>query len=243
MQSDFLDFETPIIEINKKLDELDKDSPNINKEKEQLEKSLEKIYSKIYSNLTPWQKVQVARHPERPHTLDYINSLFSDFIPLAGDRRFAEDEAVLAGFAKFEETSVLVIGQEKGEDLNSRIERNFGMMKPEGYRKCVRLMQLADRFKIPVITFVDTPGAYPGMGAEQRGQASAIANSIEVSMSLKVPNISIIICDHAARDILAVADSSIILSNGKVIAQGTPSELINDDKAKSHYFGDSFKFN
>ena len=127
MQSDFLDFETSIIEINRKLDELDKDSPNIKKEKEKLEESLKKLYSKIYSNLTPWQKVQVARHPERPHTLDYINGLFSDFIPLAGDRRFAEDESIVAGLAKFEQNSVIVLGTEKGNSMETRIKHNFGM--------------------------------------------------------------------------------------------------------------------
>ena len=146
-----------------------------------------------YANLNSWQKTQVARHEDRPKANFYIKKIFSKFTLLSGDRYFGDDKSVIAGFGLIDDKSVLVIGQEKGEDLNSRIERNFGMMRPEGYRKCIRLMKLADRFKIPVISFIDTPGAYPGLGAEQRGQASAIANSIECCMSLTVPNISIII--------------------------------------------------
>ena len=211
MQSDFLDFETPIIEINKKLDELDKDSPNTNKEKEQLEKSLEKIYSKIYSNLTPWQKVQVARHPERPHTLDYINSLFSDFIPLAGDRRFAEDESIVAGFAKFEQNSVIVLGTEKGNSMETRIKHNFGMAKPEGYRKVQRLYKIASKFNLPIITFVDTAGAYPGKEAEERGQAEAIAKTISTSLKVLSPIISIIIGEGGSGGAIALATADKIL--------------------------------
>ena len=165
----------------------------------------------LYANLNEWQKTQVARHEERPKSIFFIENLFSDFINLAGDRKFAEDESVLAGFAKFENNSVLVIGQEKGEDLNSRLKRNFGMMKPEGYRKCIRLMKLADKFNIPIISFIDTPGAYPGIGAEQRGQAEAIASSIECCMSLKVPLISIIIGEGGSGGAIALASANKVL--------------------------------
>ena len=164
-----------------------------------------------YANLNEWQKTQVARHEERPKAKFFIENLFTNFIRLSGDRRFADDEAVIAGFAEFEGWSVLVIGQEKGEDLDSRLKRNFGMMRPEGYRKCVRLMKLADKFNIPVISFIDTPGAYPGIGAEQRGQAEAIASSIECCISLKVPIISIIIGEGGSGGAIALASANKVL--------------------------------
>ncbi len=164
-----------------------------------------------YANLNEWQITQVARHEERPKAKFFIENLFSDFINLSGDRKFAEDEAVLAGFARFEERSVLVIGQEKGEDLDSRLKRNFGMMRPEGYRKCNRLMKLADKFNIPIISFIDTPGAYPGIGAEQRGQAEAIASSIECCMSLNVPIISTIIGEGGSGGAIALASANKVL--------------------------------
>ena len=158
-----------------------------------------------YANLNSWQRTQVARHEDRPRANFYIRKIFSKFTLLSGDRYFGDDKSVIAGFGLIDDKSVLIIGQEKGEDLNSRIERNFGMMRPEGYRKCIRLMQLADRFQIPVVSFIDTPGAYPGLGAEQRGQASAIANSIECSMSLSVPNLSIIIGEGGSGGAIALA--------------------------------------
>ena len=164
-----------------------------------------------YANLNEWQKTQVARHEERPKAKFFIDNLFTNFINLSGDRRFSEDEAVLAGFAEFEGKSVLVLGQEKGQDLDSRLKRNFGMMRPEGYRKCIRLMRLADKFNIPVISFIDTPGAYPGIGAEQRGQAEAIASSIECCMSLKVPIISIIIGEGGSGGAIALASANKVL--------------------------------
>jgi len=170
-----------------------------------------------YLNLNEWQKTQVARHEERPKAKFFIESLFTDFIKISGDRRFSEDEAVLVGFAKFNGKSVLVIGQEKGDDLDSRLKRNFGMMRPEGYRKCIRLMKLADKFNIPVISFVDTPGAYPGIGAEQRGQAEAIANSIECSMSLEVPIISVIIGEGGSGGAIALASANKVLMLGNAI--------------------------
>ena len=164
-----------------------------------------------YANLNEWQKTQVARHEERPKAKFFIDNLFTNFINLSGDRNFSEDESILAGFAKFNERSVLVLGQEKGEDLDSRLKRNFGMMRPEGYRKCIRLMKLANKFNIPVITFIDTPGAYPGIGAEQRGQAEAIASSIDCCMSLKVPIISIIIGEGGSGGAIALASANKVL--------------------------------
>jgi len=164
-----------------------------------------------YANLNAWQKTQVARHEERPKAKFFIENLFTNFINLSGDRHFSEDEAVLAGFAEFEGRSVLVLGQEKGEDLDSRLKRNFGMMRPEGYRKCIRLMKLANKFNIPVISFIDTPGAYPGIGAEQRGQAEAISSSIECSMSLEVPIISIIIGEGGSGGAIALASANKVI--------------------------------
>ena len=164
-----------------------------------------------YKNLNSWQKTLVARHEDRPRANFYIKSIFDSFTPLSGDRYFGDDKSVIAGFGLINKKSVLVIGQEKGEDLNSRIERNFGMMRPEGYRKCIRLMKLANRFQIPIVSFIDTPGAYPGIGAEQRGQASAIANSIECCMSLEVPNISVIIGEGGSGGAIALASSNKVL--------------------------------
>jgi len=164
-----------------------------------------------YANLNAWQKTQIARFETRPKAKFFIENLFTNFINLSGDRHFSEDEAVLAGFAKFEGRSVLVLGQEKGEDLDGRLKRNFGMMRPEGYRKCIRLMKLANKFNIPVISFIDTPGAYPGIGAEQRGQAEAISSSIECSMSLKVPIISIIIGEGGSGGAIALASANKVI--------------------------------
>ena len=189
----------------------------------------------IYSNLDHWQTTLVARHEDRPKAKYFIENLFEDFIPLSGDRFYAEDKSVISGFAKFENKSVLVIGQEKGEDLESRIERNFGMMRPEGYRKTIRLMKLANKFKIPIISFIDTPGAYPGVGAEERGQAEAISKSIECSMELTVPNISIIIGEGGSGGAIALATSNkvIMLENSvySVISpEGCASILWKDAK-------------
>ena len=167
--------------------------------------------SLTYSNLNSWQKTLVARHENRPRANFYINKIFSDFTLLSGDRLFSDDKSIITGFGFIDDKSVLILGQEKGDDLNSRLERNFGMMRPEGYRKCIRLMKLADRFQIPIISFIDTPGAYPGMGAEQRGQSIAIATSIECSMSLKVPNISIIIGEGGSGGAIALASSNKVI--------------------------------
>ncbi len=191
----------------------------------------------IYANLNSWQKTQVARHEDRPRASFYIRKIFNNFTPLAGDRYFGDDQSVTTGFGLINEKSVLVIGQEKGEDLNTRIEKNFGMMSPEGYRKCIRLMKLADRFKIPIITFIDTPGAYPGIGAEQRGQASAIAHSIECCMSLKVPNISVIIGEGGSGGAIALASSNkvIMLENSiySVISPEGCASILWRDPGKS----------
>jgi len=177
----------------------------------QLQDEIDEKLKTSYANLNEWQKTQVARHEERPKSKFFIENLFTNFINLSGDRNFSEDEAVLAGFANFEGQSVLVLGQEKGKDLDSRLKSNFGMMRPEGYRKCIRLMKLANKFNIPVISFIDTPGAYPGIGAEQRGQAQAIASSIECCMSLKVPIISVIIGEGGSGGAIALASANKVL--------------------------------
>ena len=203
----------------------------------QIQQELDLKLKEVYSNLNRWQKTLVARHEERPRAKFFIDNLFSNFINLSGDRQFADDKSVIAGFGVFEDQSVLIIGQEKGEDLDSRIERNFGMMRPEGYRKCIRLMKLADKFNIPIVTFIDTPGAYPGAGAEERGQAEAIARSIECSMSLKVPNISIIIGEGGSGGAIALSSSNkiVMLENSiySVISpEGCASILWRDPKKK-----------
>ena len=167
--------------------------------------------AETYAKLTPWQKTQVARHPERPHFMDYANGLFEEFTPLAGDRFFGEDHAIVGGIGRFRGTSIIIIGQEKGSDTESRLKHNFGMARPEGYRKAVRLMGLADKFSLPVITFVDTPGAYPGVGAEERGQAEAIARSIERCMSLGVPIIAVVIGEGGSGGAIAIASANSVL--------------------------------
>ena len=172
---------------------------------------IDKRLKDVYSNLDPWQTTMVARHEDRPKSKFFIDNLFENFIPLSGDRFYGEDKSVLAGFAKFKGSSVLVIGQEKGEDLESRIERNFGMMRPEGYRKTIRLMSLANKFNIPIISFIDTPGAYPGVGAEERGQAEAIAKSIECCMELTVPTLAIVIGEGGSGGAIALASSNKVL--------------------------------
>ena len=213
----YLNFENDIKNLEVELDKL-KDPYNQEGLSEVDTKRISEIQSEIdnklkevYSNLNSWQKTQVARHEDRPKSKFFIENLFQEFIPLAGDRFYGEDKSVITGFAKFNQTSVLVIGQEKGDDLNTRIERNFGMMRPEGYRKTIRLMKLADKFNIPIISFIDTPGAYPGVGAEERGQAEAIAKSIECCMELKVPTISIIIGEGGSGGAIALASSNKVL--------------------------------
>ena len=213
----YLNFENEIKDLEIELEKL-KDPYNQSglsevdtKKISQTQKELDEKLSAIYSNLDPWQTTMVARHEDRPKSKFFIDNLFEDFIPLSGDRFYGEDLSVLCGFAKFNGLSVLVIGQEKGEDLDSRIKRNFGMMRPEGYRKTIRLMKLADKFNIPIISFIDTPGAYPGVGAEERGQAEAIAKSIECCMKLKVPTIAIVIGEGGSGGAIALASSNKVL--------------------------------
>ena len=213
----YLNFEADIEMLEGELDKLkdpynqsglsEVDTNKISKTQKELDKKL----GEIYSNLDPWQTTMVARHEDRPKSKFFIDNLFEDFISLAGDRYYGEDKSVITGFAKFKGQSVLVIGQEKGDNLESRIERNFGMMRPEGYRKTIRLMDLANKFNIPIISFIDTPGAYPGVGAEERGQAEAIAKSIECCMKLKVPTLAIIIGEGGSGGAIALASSSKVI--------------------------------
>ncbi|MCC0078015.1 MAG: acetyl-CoA carboxylase carboxyltransferase subunit alpha [Rhodobacter sp.] len=212
----YLEFEKPLAEIEGKAAELRAMARNnpemdVEKEAEALDRKAETILADLYKTLTPWRKCQVARHPDRPHCKDYIDALFTEFTPLAGDRNFADDQAIMGGLARFRDRPVVVIGQEKGADTKSRIERNFGMARPEGYRKAIRLMDLADRFGLPVVTLVDTPGAYPGKGAEERGQAEAIARSTEKCLQIGVPMISVVIGEGGSGGAVALATADKIL--------------------------------
>ena len=203
-----LDFEKTIVEIEEKINHLKSiaaDDAEMSEEIKKLQKTLRSRSAAVYKNLTPWQKAQIARHPDRPHCLDYVSELIKDFVPLAGDRRFADDAAMIAGIGFFEETPVVVIGLEKGKDLDSRIKYNFGMAKPEGYRKAQRLMDMAEHFKLPILSFVDTAGAYPGVDAEARGQAEAIASSIEKCLCVKAPLIATIIGEGGSGGAIAIA--------------------------------------
>ena len=209
----YLDFEKPLAEIEGKAEELramarQNEEMDVEKEAENLDLKAQEILADLYKNLTPWRKCQIARHPERPHCKDYIKALFSEFVPLAGDRNFADDQAVIGGLARFGDKPIVVIGHEKGSDTKSRIERNFGMARPEGYRKAIRLMELADKFGLPVITLVDTPGAYPGKGAEERGQSEAISRSTEKCLQIGVPFISIIIGEGGSGGAVAFATAN-----------------------------------
>jgi len=213
----YLNFEADIknleIEIEKLKDPYNQDglSEVDTKKISETQQEIDKKLKEIYANLDPWQTTLVARHEDRPKAKFFIENLFEDFIKLSGDRFYGEDKSVLCGFAKFNEKSVLVIGQEKGDSLETRIERNFGMMRPEGYRKTIRLMKIADKFNIPIISFIDTPGAYPGVGAEERGQAEAIAKSIECCMSLNVPTFAIVIGEGGSGGAIALASSNKVI--------------------------------
>ncbi|TWT08745.1 acetyl-CoA carboxylase carboxyltransferase subunit alpha [Reyranella sp. CPCC 100927] len=215
MPTTFLDFEKPIADLEGAIMELrhrgDGEGVDIAEEVSRLQAKVERQIKTTYAKLTPWQRVQVARHPERPHALKYVDSLIETFTPLAGDRAFAEDAAIVGGLGRFRGRPCLVIGQEKGDDTESRIKHNFGMVKPEGYRKAQRLMKLADRFGLPVITFVDTAGAYPGVDAEARGQAEAIARSIEVCLELGVPLVSLVIGEGGSGGAVALAAANRVL--------------------------------
>ncbi|MDV7270480.1 acetyl-CoA carboxylase carboxyltransferase subunit alpha [Thioclava sp. A2] len=206
----YLEFEKPLAEIEGKAEELralarKNEEMDVEKEAAALDKKAAQMLKDLYKDLTPWRKCQVARHPNRPHCKDYIDALFTEFTPLAGDRNFADDHAVMGGLARFNDQPVVVIGHEKGHDTHSRIERNFGMARPEGYRKAVRLMDMADRFGLPVVTLIDTPGAYPGKGAEERGQSEAIARSTQKCLGVGAPVISVIIGEGGSGGAVAFA--------------------------------------
>jgi acetyl-CoA carboxylase carboxyl transferase subunit alpha len=211
----YLDFEKPVAEIEARIDQLKavsgQDTAAIGEDITKLEAKAGKALADVYASLTPWQKTQVARHLHRPHFSDFVNGLISDFTPLAGDRKFAEDEAIVGGFGRFRNRSVCVIGQEKGSDTESRLRHNFGMARPEGYRKAIRLMELADRFDLPVISLVDTAGAFPGIDAEERGQAEAIARSTEACLALGVPNVAVILGEGGSGGAIAIATASKVL--------------------------------
>ena len=213
----YLDFEKPIAELESKVAELsalnveDDGSVSITEEVTKLQQKAHQALVDTYAKLTPWQKTQVARHPDRPHCLDYVEALIEDFTPLAGDRYYAEDAAIMGGIGRFRGRSVMVIGHEKGSDTESRIKHNFGMARPEGYRKAVRLMDLAERFGMPVVTLIDTAGAYPGIGAEERGQAEAIARSTDRCLSLGVPLVAVIIGEGGSGGAVAIATANRVL--------------------------------
>jgi acetyl-CoA carboxylase carboxyl transferase subunit alpha len=212
----YLDFEKPVAEIEAKIDELravesGESAGPIREEVARLEAKAAQVLKDLYAELTPWQKTQVARHPDRPHCLDYVSALITDFVSLAGDRKFGEDDAVVTGFGRFRGESICLIGHEKGSSTEGRLRHNFGMARPEGYRKAERLMQMADRFGIPVLSLVDTAGAYPGIGAEERGQAEAIARSTSASLELGVPNVAVIIGEGGSGGAIAIATANRVL--------------------------------
>ena len=212
----YLDFEKDLAEIQSKISDLEglpdsSSSKNIKNEIKLLKSKTVDILSNIYADLSPWRKCQVARHPDRPHTTDYINYIINEYTPLSGDRNFAEDLAIVGGLGRLGDTPVVVIGHEKGNSTESRIKRNFGMARPEGYRKAARLMKLADKFGLPIITFIDTPGAYPGKGAEERGQAEAIARSTQTCLEVSVPIISIIIGEGGSGGAIAMASANTLI--------------------------------
>src|SRR5213082_3717111 len=215
MKTAFLDFEQPIAELEAKIEELrfaqDESATDISEEIQRLQKKSAALTKEIYEKLTPWQVAQVARHPQRPYTLDYVAALFSDFEELHGDRSFADDPSIVGGLARFNGQSAVVIGHQKGRDTKEKIFRNFGMPRPEGYRKAMRLMRLAERFGIPVLSFVDTPGAYPGIGAEERGQAEAIGRNLYVMAELRVPFVCTVIGEGGSGGALAIAVGDVVM--------------------------------
>ncbi|MEO9516181.1 MAG: acetyl-CoA carboxylase carboxyltransferase subunit alpha [Paracoccaceae bacterium] len=211
--SQYLEFEKPLAEIEGKAEELralarENEGMDVTDEAAALDVKAAKLLVELYESLTPWRKCQVARHPDRPHCIDYIDALFTEYTPLAGDRAFGDDHAIMGGLARFNDKPVVIIGHEKGNDTHSRLKRNFGMARPEGYRKAIRLMDMADRFSLPVITLVDTPGAYPGKGAEERGQSEAIARSTEKCLQIGVPLVSVIIGEGGSGGAVAFATAN-----------------------------------
>jgi acetyl-CoA carboxylase carboxyl transferase subunit alpha len=235
----YLDFEKPVAELDAKIDELRAlaaSGSDIADEISRVEDKAGQALDELYAALTPWQKAQVARHPQRPHCVDYVSALITEFTPLAGDRKFGDDEALMGGFGRFRGESVCVIGQEKGATTESRLKHNFGMARPEGYRKAVRLMEMADRFGIPVLSLVDTAGAYPGIGAEERGQAEAIARSTDACLSLRVPNIAVIIGEGGSGGAIAIATANRVLMLEHAIYS-----VISPEAASSILWRDSTK--
>jgi len=237
---DYLEFEKPIREIEEKIEKLaaaTSGKPAPQDEIRKLRTKLAQVEHELYGHLTPWQRTQLARHPQRPSTLDYIGDLFRDFLELHGDRSFGDDRAIVGGFARFNDRSVMVIGHQKGKTLKERMQRNFGMPNPEGYRKALRLMRMAEKFGRPIITFIDTPGAYPGIGAEERGQAEAIARNLLVMSRLAVPIISVIIGEGGSGGALALAvsDRVLMLENSvySVISPEGCAAILWDDPAKA----------
>jgi acetyl-CoA carboxylase carboxyl transferase subunit alpha len=246
----YLDFEKPVAELEAKVEEMRAmaaggDAIAIGEEINRIEIKADQALKELYSTLTPWQKTQVARHPQRPHCLDYIAALITDFVPLAGDRSYGEDPAIVGGFGRFHGESVCIIGQEKGSDTDSRLKHNFGMARPEGYRKAARLMDMADHFDIPVIALIDTAGAYPGIGAEERGQAEAIARSTEACLRIGVPNVATIIGEGGSGGAIAVATANRVImlehSVYSVISPEGAASILWRDTAKAQEAASSMK--
>ena len=244
----YLDFEKPVAELDSKVDELRAlaaGGTDISEEISKIEEKAAQALGELYANLTPWQKTLVARHPQRPHFTDFINGLITEFTPLAGDRKFADDEALLGGFGRFRGESICVIGQEKGASTESRIKHNFGMARPEGYRKAVRLMEMAERFGIPVLSIVDSAGAYPGIGAEERGQAEAIARSTDACLSLGVPNVAIITGEGMSGGAIAITTTNRVLmlehAIYSVISPEAASSILWRDGSKAQEAATSMK--
>lgn len=244
---EYLDFEKPVREIEEKIDKLSAASAGKSSQEEirKLRAKLAQAEHELYQNLTPWQRTQLARHPQRPSTLDYINELCRSFLELHGDRAFGDDRAIVGGFARFNDRTVMIIGHQKGKTLKERMQRNFGMPNPEGYRKALRLMKLAEKFNRPIITFIDTPGAYPGIGAEERGQAEAIARNLLVMSRLTVPVLSVVIGEGGSGGALAlgVSDRVLMLEHAvySVISPEGCAAILWDDPAKAPDAASSLK--
>jgi acetyl-CoA carboxylase carboxyl transferase subunit alpha len=244
----YLDFEKPVAELDSKVDELRTmaaGGTDIADEVSKIEEKAGQALAELYANLTPWQKTLVARHPQRPHFSDFVNGLITEFTPLAGDRKFAEDAALLGGFGRFRGEAICVMGQEKGATTESRLKHNFGMARPEGYRKAVRLMEMAERFSIPVLSLVDSAGAYPGIGAEERGQAEAIARSTDFCLSLGVPNVSIITGEGMSGGAIALTTANRVLmlehAIYSVISPEAASSILWRDGTKAQEAANSMK--
>jgi acetyl-CoA carboxylase carboxyl transferase subunit alpha len=244
----YLDFEKPVAELEAKVEELralHNDGDAIAGEISRIEGRAVQTLKELYAGLTPWQKTQVARHPQRPHCLDYIAALIADFVPLAGDRKHGEDEAIVGGFGRFRDEVVCVIGHEKGSDTESRLKHNFGMARPEGYRKAARLMTMADHFEVPVIALIDTAGAYPGIGAEERGQAEAIARSTATCLEIGVPNVAAIIGEGGSGGAIAIATANRVLmlehAIYSVISPEGAASILWRDTAKAQEAASSMK--